>query len=334
MWAHKHQCCILERHVHNIIKLWNLNILVHGLPGSGKKKTIEQVIKHFCKSFKPQFYFKEFDLYIDTSNKKVSQELFFRQNEHIYEFHLQSSNMDRQIIRDVINNFANKYYICNKTPINKIMILYNVECLSEEASVILNTIISKNVRTSRFVLITSKLCRVSQKIRGACALYKINRPSEQDMLTMLKDICQKENANITQERLQAICKKHDCNIYECVTEVQFDELGIQKSRDFVFDRIIEKLLNNASLSSLRSDIYLLLINNLSSNNIICILCHGLLKQRNFDIHMIQHILHISCIYEARTYAEERALYHIEAFVYKILVLLHDKTVSYDWCRSV
>ena len=207
MWAHKHQYCILEEHVHNIIKLWNLNILVHGLPGSGKKQIIQKVIKHFCKSFKPHFHFKAFDLYIDTSNKKVSQELFYRHNEHIYEFHLQSSNMDRQIIRDVIDNFANKYYICNEQPINKIMVLYNIECLSEEASIILNTIISKNIQTCRFILVTSKLCCISQRIRGACAPYKINRPSEQDMLTMLTDICQKEKASVTQERLQEICKK-------------------------------------------------------------------------------------------------------------------------------
>ena len=334
MWAHKHQYSILEGHIENIKKLWNLNILVYGLPGSGKSQTIQQAIKHFCKSFKPQFHYKSFELYIDTSNKKVSQELFFRQNEHIYEFQLQSSNMDRQIIRDVINNFTNKYYICNTKPINKIMVLYNIECLSEEASVILNTIISKNIQTCRFILVTSKICSISPRIRGACALYRINRPSEKDMLIMLKDICKKEKANITQERLEAICNKNDCNIYECITEVQFDELGIQKSRDFVFDRIIEKILKNVSIGSLRSDLYLLLVNNLPSNIIIRNICYGLLRQNNFDLNIIQQIVHISGIYETRTYAEERGLYHIEAFVYKILVLLHDKSVSYVWCRNV
>jgi len=311
-----------------------MNILIYGLPGSGKKQTIQQIIQSFCKCFKPQFTYKPFDIYCDTSNKKVFQELFFRQNEHIYEFYLQSSNMDRLIIRDIIGGFSNKYYICNEVPINKIIILYNIESLSEEASVILNVILSRNIRTCRFVLVTNKLHCISPKLRSACAPYKITRPQQCEMVAMLQDVCQKENVCMSPDNLREICIRNDCNIYECITDIQFSELKIQKSRHIVFERIIDNITKNAAISSLRTDIYLLLINNIASNIIIQTICFDLLKSKVFDITTIQHILHISCIYECRTYTEERALYHIEAYVYKLLVLLHENTVQYSWCKTI
>ena len=334
MWAHKHNCDILNDHVHNIKKLWNMNLLVHGLPGSGKKRVIQQVTKQLCNDYKSQCMFKSFELYVDTSNKKITHEMFFRQNKHIYEFWLQTSNMDRLILRDIIGCFASKYYICNETPINKIIILYNIDRLSEEASVILNTYISQNTKTCRFILVTNKMACTPLKLRGSCALYRINRPSQDNMMNALQDICKHEKVTMSREKLREICIKHECNIYECITEIQFIDLGIQKSRGFVFERLINKILTNAPISQLRSDIYLLLINNISSNFIIYTICLGLIDRKEMDIHTIQHVLHISCVYESRTYKEERSLYHIEACVYKLCVLLHDNTVDYKWCINI
>ena len=325
MWTHKYKDVhkLNNGHIHRIQSIWNLNMILYGPSGSGKKTVIERLIKNQINgNFNAAYIFKTFDIVTMDVHKKLEQSIYFRQNKNVYEFVLQESNFDRFVIRDVIKSYANTFYICDLIPIYKIIILYNVDCLSIEALVMLNTVISQSIKTCRFILITSKISKIPNKLKHNCLQYKIIRPTSDELTNILKSICVSENLIITEEHIVNICVDHENQICDCITQLQLDSLGIKSSLSKVMNGLYTKVIQNDKLINIREVLYILLINNVPSRFIIKQLGELLLKDSSLESKYCD-ITHVLCVYDHRMIFEERSIYHLEACMYRLLISIHE-----------
>lgn len=327
MWTHKykHMFHVNVEHESKIKQLWGLNLLVYGPSSAGKKALLERIIKDKCTGvFNNKFTFKTFEIEMDL-HKKIEHDVCFRQNEHMYEFVLFESSVDKFILRDIIKDYASRLYIGNKVPIIKYIILYNINCISLDAMTMLNTIIHKSDKTCRFILVTSNMSQIPLKIQNTCIRMKVLRPSVHDMQQVLHQIKDKEHVqNVTSEQINTICVKYDCNIEQCITALQLYTMNIESSLKLLLDRIYGKMTSNAKIGDIRDDLYMLLINNIPSRFIVKELCRYFLQHSDkYTLKQLHDIIRVSCLYEHRCIFEERSIYHIEAYVFKMMAVLHD-----------
>ena len=303
-----------------------LNVLVCGPSGCGKKTVIEHVLRDkFGSAFKSAFFFKSYDIHAEAINKKFTHELYFKQNGHIFEFFIKAgTNNDRYIVSDIIKPIANTFYIDSDTSLAvKIIVLYNVENFSREALIVLSTIISSSSTTCRFILVASNVSVIPTKVQNQCTIYRMKRPSLQKTTQLLARILSKENVKLDETFLKNICLKNENNLQSCITDAQFGYLKIDRSIHDHFNEIVSKILNNGVLKQIRNDVYVLMINNISSKQIIKELLIRILDKLGSasSIETIAFITHTACIYEHRTVYEERAMYHVEAFIVHIKYIL-------------
>lgn len=320
MWTHKYkEYGLNEHHVANIEKLWDTNLIVYGPSDSGKKTVLEKVLRRKCNNFNAKFMLKTFEVVTIDLHKKIEQSMYFRQNDNIYEFCFQESNMDKYILRDVIKDYASKFYIRNLIPMFKVIVLYNIDSLSIDAVTMLNTIISKSVQTCRFILVTSSYSKIPDKVKNNCLQYKIIRPNTEELVNVLTMISNDEKMTVSQDLLAEACNKNDNKISECVTWLQFLKYDIKSSLCTVLNRVYDKITANDKLINIREDLYVLLINNIPSKYIVKELCKRFVQN---DVKS-KDIVHISAVYEHRILFEERSIYHLEVYVYQLLTAIHN-----------
>ena len=157
------------------------HLLFYGPPGTGKTSLIIAVAKHY--------YGEDFDNMILVLNASEERGI--------------------ETVRNRIKQFVITKGITENinTPPFKLIILDEIDAMTEDAQAILRKVIEKYVSNVRFCFICNYLKKINPAIQSRCVIFRFNPIPFDYLYEFVIDICKKENMQITSNAIKLIIKR-------------------------------------------------------------------------------------------------------------------------------
>ena len=209
----------------NIIETSNFpNLLFYGPPGTGKTTTIINLVNAYQKK-------------LNNVNKGLM-------------IHLNASD-DRgiDIIRNQINIFVNSKQLFDNGM--KFVILDEVDYMTKNAQQALRNLLQSYTKNVRFCLICNYISRIDEGLQTEFIRLRFNQLPQNDIILLLRQICTKEQMDISDENLHYIQKLYNSDIRSMINFIQTNQ----------------NLINlNLKINIINNDIYKNLLDIIVSNN--------------------------------------------------------------------
>ncbi len=216
------------------------HLLFYGPPGTGKTTTIIAVAK--------QYYKEDFENMILVLNASEERGI--------------------ETVRNRIKQFVITKGIPENsdTPSFKLIILDEIDAMTEDAQAILRKVIEKYVSNVRFCFICNYLKKINPAIQSRCVIFRFNPIPFDNMYDFVIHICKKENMKITSNAIKLIIKRSNgdmrklLNILQSVNMYLDTNLGLLLNKknddDIVCDSDTVKdneiVINEMSISKILS----------------------------------------------------------------------------------
>ena len=159
------------------------HLLFYGPPGTGKTSSIIAIAKH---------YYKE-----DFSNMILVLNA--------------SEERGIETVRNRIKQFVTTIglYDDPDTPPFKLIILDEIDAMTEDAQAILRKVVEKYVNNVRFCFICNYLKKINPAIQSRCIIFRFKPIPYKNMYDFIITICERENIKITLNAINLVIKR--CN---------------------------------------------------------------------------------------------------------------------------
>jgi replication factor C subunit 3/5 len=113
---------------------------------------------------------------------------------------------------ETVRNRIKQFVICKgintdpSVPTFKLIILDEIDAMTDDAQAILRKVIEKYVSNVRFCFICNYLQKINPAIQSRCVLFKFNPISQNSMYQYVENICEIEQMRITQKAIKLIIK--------------------------------------------------------------------------------------------------------------------------------
>lgn len=240
----------------NYLELGKLpHLLFYGPPGTGKTSTIIAIAKH---------YYKE-DFYNMTLVLNASEERGI------------------ETVRTGIKQFVTTSGLPeNKnTPPFKLIILDEIDAMTDDAQAILRKVIEKYVSNVRFCFICNYLKKINPAIQSRCVIFRFKPIPQININSFILDICAIENIHIDNNAVELIIKRSNGDMRKLLNILQsismyinnstLDELDSKKT--IIDENYVSKILSCPTNKIINQMLIFIQNNNLSKsyeyvNNII------------------------------------------------------------------
>ena len=201
------------------------HLLFYGPPGTGKTSAILAIAKHY--------YREDFHNMILVLNASEERGI--------------------ETVRNRIKQFVTTSGLPeNKdTPPFKLIILDEIDAMTEDAQAILRKVVEKYVNNVRFCFICNYLKKINPAIQSRCIIFRFKPIPEINMECFVNDICKKENIKININAIKLIIKRSNGDMRKLLNILQSIYMYIH-SYDFSKTNINSNskiLINNNSLDS-------------------------------------------------------------------------------------
>jgi len=213
------------------------HLLFHGPNGSGKKTMVKLFMEMlFGKSVNS---IKNVKYLVSGSGNSESEEEFKQSFHHIF-IEPKGNNHDRYLIHDVIKVYVSKsrYNLIESKHNFKLVVINNVDIMSESVQFSLRRTIEKYSDQCRFIIISNSISKIINPIISRCKCILVKSPSESEMLDYCNSISLKESINLTLDRSAYILQLYNGNIKNVLWRLQMyklNEIYLEKIKDKLID---------------------------------------------------------------------------------------------------
>lgn len=301
------------------------HIIFCGPQGCGKKSVIgaflEMIYNKEVRNLQSRTYT------VVGSGNSVHEVVVQQSNYHIV-IEPNSNNFDRYLVQDVVNEYA------KRGPLNmftskksfKTVLINNIDSMSYYAQTSLRRTMEKYSDTCRFIMWSRSLSKVIDPLRSRCYCFKLEAPSDDDMLEMLLKVSAQEKINMGPGDYQKILNKASGNIKTALWFLQLKQLGesIETTYDKIMNIIIKKILtvNLRSMISIRDLLYRIMITNISGTTIIKDITDRLLNHSEVSFKCKLDLVELAAKFEHNIIRGRREIMHLEALVAEIMKLFY------------
>lgn len=211
------------------------HLLFHGPNGSGKKTMVNIFMKMlFGKSINSV---KDVKYLVSGSGNTETEEQFKQSYHHIF-IEPKGNNHDRYLIHDVIKVYVSKarYNLVESKHHFKLVVINNVDIMSESVQFSLRRTIEKYSDQCRFIIISNSISKIINPIASRCKCILVKSPFESEIIDYANFISIKENINLTIDRSAYLLQLYNGNIKNILWRLQMYKLN-----EIYIDKIKEKL---------------------------------------------------------------------------------------------
>ena len=224
------------------------HLLFYGPPGTGKTSTIIAIAKHY--------YMEDFHNMILVLNASEERGI--------------------ETVRNRIKQFVTTFGLPeNKnTPPFKLIILDEIDAMTEDAQAILRKVVEKYVNNVRFCFICNYLKKINPAIQSRCIIFRFKPIPKINMQNFIDDICKNENIKINTNATNLIINRSNGDMRKLLNILQSIYMYM-----YSFD---SNDLNNLDNTNLKSDSKFLVINeNIVSKILSCPSNDNIIKMLKF-----------------------------------------------------
>ena len=301
------------------------HIIFYGPEGAGKKTLI--------KAFLAMLYDDRVNKLCDSTYKVTGSgnsttDVVIKQSDYHIVIEPNNNNFDRYLIQDVVKEYAKKMplnvFTSNKS--FKSVLINNVDNLSYYAQTSLRRTMEKNSETCRFIMWCRSLSRVIDPIRSRCHYFRINAPTDKELIELIARISFSESIKINFNDYNEIIRISNRNIKKVFWMLEFKKLNesYKTSYDDTIQEIVNYLLTYdiKSILDIRELLYNIMITNISGTQIIKDIIKELYEKDIVSDECKLNFAEISAKFEHNLIRGRREIIHLEAFIAAIFFILN------------
>ena len=245
-----------------------------------------------------------------------------------------NNGFDKYLIQEIIEDYAKTEMlnILKYKKLFKVVIIDMIDDLSYYAQASLKRTMEKYANTCKFIFISNQLSKINEPLKSRCLIIRVPLPTNTMLLSIILNISNKENLNLTFPEMKYILDKSDNNINKTIWLLEMKKYNVDNKGQWtdILEKIVEMvtLKDNYTtknfleiIKTTRDLLYILFITNIDFHLIIRKIMKLLLNKLD-SISIKNQIVNTTSIFEERISKGTRYIIQMEAYLIKIIYILN------------
>ncbi|KAG2355061.1 P-loop containing nucleoside triphosphate hydrolase protein [Suillus spraguei] len=318
------------------------HMLFYGPSGAGKKTRISCTLRQLFGSGVEKESTAQNDqrVFISPSKRKLEINIV-QSNFHIEITPSEAGNYDRVVIQDLLKEIAQTQQVdLNAKHRFKVVVINEADSLSRDAQAALRRTMEKYMSNMRIILCANSTSRLIAPIKSRCLLMRVAAPNPGEMQIVLEHVAKKLKFDLPEEASQQIAEDSAGNMRKAL--LVFEALKMQ-SPDLsgslkiakpdwetychkVADLIVQEQ-SPARILEVRAKLYELLTHCIPPTIILKTVAERVVDR--VDEAIKADVMHWAALYETRMRLGNKKIYHLEAWVVKVMSLYKHFMYNFD-----
>ncbi|ODN83264.1 hypothetical protein L202_01436 [Cryptococcus amylolentus CBS 6039] len=312
------------------------HILFYGPSGAGKKTRIMATLREL---YGPGVEKLRIDqrVFVTPSNRKLDVNVV-QSNYHIELTPSDVGMYDRVVIQDILKEIAQTQQVdLNAKQRFKVVIINEADALTRDAQAALRRTMEKYMNNMRLILCCNSTSKIIAPIRSRCLLMRVAAPSDEEMDQVLNHVAKKERFSLPSSASSAILTASQGNLRKAL--LVLEAMRMQKP-DLSGDievakpdwetycgKVADAILQEQSaprLLEVRGKLYELLSHCIPPTVVLKTISERIVDK--VDDTLKPQIVHWAAYYELRMRQGSKKIFHLEAFVAKVMTVYKQYTL--------
>ncbi|KAL1739842.1 P-loop containing nucleoside triphosphate hydrolase protein [Schizophyllum fasciatum] len=306
------------------------HMLLYGPSGAGKKTRISCVLREL---FGPGAEKLKIDqrIFLSPSKRKLEINLV-QSNFHIEITPSEAGNYDRVVIQELLKEIAQTQQVdLNAKQRFKVVVINEADGLSRDAQAALRRTMEKYMSNLRIILCANSTSRLIAPIKSRCLLMRVAAPNREEMMTVLHDIAKKVGFVLPPEAAEQIVADSGGNLRKAILVLEAlkmqspdldGPLSIAKPDWETYCHKVADLIvseqSPARVMEVRAKFYELLSHCIPPTVILKTVAERVVER--VDESLKADVMHWAAIFENRMRIGSKKIFHLEAWVVKVMSL--------------
>ncbi|OCH94388.1 P-loop containing nucleoside triphosphate hydrolase protein [Obba rivulosa] len=306
------------------------HMLFYGPSGAGKKTRIACTLRELFGKGVEKLKIDQ-RVFMTPSKRKLDVNVV-QSNFHIEITPSEVGNYDRVVIQELLKEIAQTQQVdLNAKQRFKVVIINEADSLTRDAQAALRRTMEKYMSNMRIILCANSTSRLIAPIRSRCLLMRVAAPSPQEMEKVLQHVATREKFHLPDEAAHAIVTDSGGNMRKAV--LVFEALKMQSTDltgslaiakpdwETYCAKVAELILGEQSparVMEVRAKLYELLSHCIPASVVLKTIAECVVER--VDESLKADIMHWAAIYETRMRVGSKKIFHLEAWVVKVMSL--------------
>ncbi|GJE88606.1 P-loop containing nucleoside triphosphate hydrolase protein [Phanerochaete sordida] len=307
------------------------HMLFYGPSGAGKKTRIACTLKELFGKGVEKLKIDQ-RVFLTPSRRKLDVNVV-QSNFHLEITPSEVGNYDRVVIQELLKEIAQTQQVdINARHRFKVVVINEADSLSRDAQAALRRTMEKYMSNMRIILCANSTSKLIAPIKSRCLLVRVAAPTEEEMVTVMKHVASRQNFRIDDESvIQEIAQDAEGNLRKAL--LVFEALKMQTGSltgpitiakpDWetychkVGDMIVQEQ-SPQRVMDVRTKLYELLSHCIPPTVILKTIAARVCEK--VDESLKPEIMHWAAVYEVRMRVGNKKIFHLEAWVVKVMSL--------------
>ncbi|KAF8591055.1 P-loop containing nucleoside triphosphate hydrolase protein [Ramaria rubella] len=306
------------------------HMLFYGPSGAGKKTRISATLRQLFGSGVEKLKIDQ-RVFMTPSKRKLDVNIV-QSNFHIEITPSDVGIYDRVVIQEILKEIAQTQQLdLNAKQRFKVVIINEADSLTRDAQAALRRTMEKYMSNMRIILCANSTSKLIAPIKSRCLLVRVAAPTEAEMETVLAYVAKKEKFDLPPEAAAEIIKDSNGNMRKAILVLEAlkmqspdlsGKLSIAKPDwETYCHKVAELIVQEQTpqrVMDVRAKLYELLSHCIPPTTILKTIADRVVEQ--VDESLKADIMHWAAIYEVRMRVGNKKIFHLEAWVIKVMTL--------------
>lgn len=318
------------------------HMLFYGPSGAGKKTRISGTLREL---FGPGAEKLKIDqrVFMTPARRKLDLNIV-QSNFHIEITPSDVGMYDRVVIQEILKEIAQTQQVDLAAKQRfKVVVINEADSLSRDAQAALRRTMEKYMANMRIILCSTSTSKLIAPIKSRCLLVRVGAPQESEMLAVLQHVAKKEKFKLPDDVASSLAKDADGNVRKAVLMLEALKMQHPNLADasnsslrpakpdwetycyYVADMIIQEQ-SPKRVMEVRTKLYELLSHCIPPTIVLKTIAERVTDK--VDESLKGDVIHWAAFYEVRMRLGQKKIFHLEAWVVKVMGLI--KSFSYDF----
>ncbi|KAF9267965.1 P-loop containing nucleoside triphosphate hydrolase protein [Marasmius fiardii PR-910] len=307
------------------------HMLFYGPSGAGKKTRITCTLREL---FGPGVEKLKIDqrVFLSPSRRRIEINLV-QSNFHVEITPSEAGNFDRVVIQELLKEIAQTQQMdLNAKQRFKVVIINEADTLSRDAQAALRRTMEKYMSNLRIILCANSTSRLIAPIKSRCLLMRVAAPSKDEMQKVMQHVSKRAGFDLPPEVADRIIEDSDGNLRRAILclealkmqspDLSSPSLSIAKPDwESYCHKVADLIISEqtpARVMEVRQKFYELLSHCIPPSVILKTVADRVVEK--VDEQIKPDIIHWAAIYEVRMRIGSKKIYHLEAWVIKVMTI--------------